>query len=185
MRRMLDPTKVGGIPSTIEFDKDGNRDVKKNLGVDGKLTLKSLVSETNPDGDITKELGGGGGTLYEYTVSFLDKSNLGITMNGKFYSSVDIGQKNIVKTSRELYEELLPASSQYELVLDVYGYAKIIEGEKTTYYPLIRLNFGTSEISLYYLDPVKGKVKHPHNFRYDTTNTWNVIRNVASPRKAN
>lgn len=59
MRRMLDPTKVGGIPSTIEFDKDGNREVKKNLGVDGKLTLKSLVSASNPDGDITKELGGG------------------------------------------------------------------------------------------------------------------------------
>lgn len=59
MRRMLDPTKVGGIPSTIEFDKDGNRKVKKNLGVDGKLTLNSLVSSTNPDGDITKELGGG------------------------------------------------------------------------------------------------------------------------------
>ena len=61
MRRMLDPTKVGGIPSTIEFDKDGNRKVTKNLGVSGKLTLTSLVSSTNPDGDITKELGGGGG----------------------------------------------------------------------------------------------------------------------------
>ena len=60
MRRMLDPTKVGGIPSTIEFDKDGNRKVNKNLGVGGKLTLNSLVSDTNPDGDITKELGGGG-----------------------------------------------------------------------------------------------------------------------------
>ena len=62
MRRMLDPTKVGGIPSTIEFDKDGNRKVDKNLGVDGKLTLKSLVSSSNPDGDITKELDGGGGS---------------------------------------------------------------------------------------------------------------------------
>ena len=59
MRRMLDPTKVGGIPSTIEFAKDGNRKVSKDLGVDGKLTLKSLVSSSNPDGDITKELGGG------------------------------------------------------------------------------------------------------------------------------
>ena len=59
MRRMLDPTKVGGLPSTIEFDKDGNRKVSKNLGVGGKLTLKSLVSASNPDGDITKELGGG------------------------------------------------------------------------------------------------------------------------------
>ena len=36
MRRMLDPTKVGGIPSTIEFDKDGNRTVDKNLTVNGQ-----------------------------------------------------------------------------------------------------------------------------------------------------
>ena len=41
MRRMLDPKEVGGgggsLPSTIEFDKDGNREVKKNLKFDGKL----------------------------------------------------------------------------------------------------------------------------------------------------
>ena len=61
MRRMLDPKEAGGsLPSTIEFDTEGNRTVGKNLRVDGKLTLKSLVSGTNPDGDITKELGGGG-----------------------------------------------------------------------------------------------------------------------------
>lgn len=186
MRRMLDPTKVGGIPSTIEFDKEGNRTADKDLKVNGKLKLQSLVSSTNPDGDITKELGGGGGsTLYEYTIVLLDKSNLGINMSGKFYSSVDIGQENVVRTSSQLYEQLLPASAQYELILGVYGYAKITEGENTTYYPLIQFNFGTSNISLYYLDSVKGKVKHPHNFRYDTTNTWNVIRNIASPRQAN
>ena len=55
---MLDPKEAGGLPSTIEFDKDGNRKVSKDLGVDGKLKLKSLVSASNPDGDITKELGG-------------------------------------------------------------------------------------------------------------------------------
>ena len=40
MRRMLDPKEVGGgggLPPTIEFDKDGNREVKKNLKFDGKL----------------------------------------------------------------------------------------------------------------------------------------------------
>ena len=185
MRRMLDPKEAGGsLPSTIKFDTEGNRTVGKNLGVDGKLTLKSLVSDSNPDGDITKELGGGN-TLYEYTAVLLDESNLGIQACGKFYSSVDIGQKNIVKNSRELYDQLLPSGAQFELILDVFGYAKITEGGKTTYYSLIQLNFGTSEISLYYLDPVKGKVKHPHNFRYDTTTIWNVIRNVASPRQAN
>ena len=69
MRRMLDPKEVGGgsLPSTIEFDKEGNRKVKKNLGVDGKLTLKGLVSESNPDGDITKELGGK--KLYKHTIN--------------------------------------------------------------------------------------------------------------------
>lgn len=70
MRRMLDPTKVGGLPSTIEFDKDGNRKVTKNLGVGGKLTLKSLVSESNPDGDITNELGGG--SLYVHYIRLRD-----------------------------------------------------------------------------------------------------------------
>ena len=80
MRRMIDPTKVGGIPSTIEFDKDGNRIVKKNLDVGGKLTLKSLVSASNPDGDITKELGGGesgGGKIYWHHIKItrgLDRS---------------------------------------------------------------------------------------------------------------
>ena len=80
MRRMLDP-KEAGMPSTVEFDKEGNRTIGKNLGVDGKLTLKSLVSESNPDGDITKELGGGGGgtstnTIYRHPINLYgtDKS---------------------------------------------------------------------------------------------------------------
>ena len=60
MRRMLDP-KEAGLPSTIQFDAEGNRTASKDVKVDGKLKLKSLVSESNPDGDITKELGGGGG----------------------------------------------------------------------------------------------------------------------------
>ena len=67
MRRMLDPTKVGGLPSTIEFDKDGNRKATKNLDVGGTLTLKSLVSASNPDGDITKELGGAS-ALYKHSI---------------------------------------------------------------------------------------------------------------------
>lgn len=100
MRRMLDPTKVGGIPSTIEFDKDGNRKVKKNLGVDGKLTLKSLVSESNPDGDITKELGGGGGggdsgsARHCYSIS-VDGQFIYIVNTEKNYNFM-IGKKNTV-----------------------------------------------------------------------------------------
>ena len=83
MRRMLDPKEAGGsLPSTIEFDKNGNRKVSKDLGVDGKLKLKSLVSSSNPDGDITKELGGGGGVpLYCHSITIKD----GISIN--YYSS--------------------------------------------------------------------------------------------------
>ena len=68
MRRMLDP-KEAGLPSTIQFDAEGNRTASKDVKVDGKLKLKSLVSESNPDGDITKELGGGGGgNLYHHAL---------------------------------------------------------------------------------------------------------------------
>lgn len=85
MRRMLDPTKVGGgLPSTITFDKDGNRKLSKNLEVDGKLKLKSLVSATNPDGDITKELGG---KLYCHHIQFnLSNSTIGGYLVIDFYS---------------------------------------------------------------------------------------------------
>lgn len=179
MRRLLDPTKVGGIPSTIEFDKDGNRKVKKDLGVDGKLKLKSLISNTNPDGDITNELGGGGNTLYEYSTVFLDQDNLGINAYAKFYSSVDIGGENKVRTSRQLYDQLLPSGSTYELTLILTGNIKI----ETKYFSLSKIKFGGS-IYMYYFDPEKGEVKYSHDFRYDTTNKWNVIRNVANPRQA-
>ena len=76
MRRMLDP-KEAGLPSTITFDAEGNRTVEKDLKVDGKLKLKSLVSSSNPDGDITKELGGGGGeggSLYLHALTFVFNS---------------------------------------------------------------------------------------------------------------
>ena len=79
MRRMLDPKEAGGsLPSTVKFDQEGNRTVGKDLGVDGKLKLKSLVSASNPDGDITKELGGGGGTtnkLYQHSIFLYDNYN--------------------------------------------------------------------------------------------------------------
>ena len=87
MRRMLDPKEA--LPSTIEFDKEGNRTVGKNLGVDGKLKLKSLVSASNPDGDITKELGGssGGGTLYWHHISLnLNNTTLGGYLVLDYYS---------------------------------------------------------------------------------------------------
>ena len=69
MRRMLDPKEAGGsLPSTITFDQEGNRTVGKDLGVDGTLKLKSLVSASNPDGALTKELGGGGTPRHVYRI---------------------------------------------------------------------------------------------------------------------
>lgn len=105
MRRMLDPKEVGGLPSTIEFDKDGNRKTTKNLDVGGKLTLKSLVSNTNQDGDITKELGGGT-KVYIHSINLfgvLANINLNYyTKNDKPFSVstliTAIGQKEIIVT---------------------------------------------------------------------------------------
>ena len=72
MRRMLDPKEAGGnLPSTIQFDEAGNRTASKDVKVDGKLKLKSLVSASNPDGDITKELGGGGGAHAWKTIKYI------------------------------------------------------------------------------------------------------------------
>ena len=98
MRRMLDPTKVGGLPSTITFDEEGNRKVGKNLGIDGKLTMKSRVSNTNPDGDITKELGGGE-KLYKHTINAFSSTygNVYITLYN--YNDAAIDSDNKLKTA--------------------------------------------------------------------------------------
>lgn len=61
----------GGV-NGLQSDTEGNLTASKNLGVDGKLTLKSLVSSTNPDGDITKELGGGGSNKITITATNSD-----------------------------------------------------------------------------------------------------------------
>ena len=88
MRRMLDPKEAGGsLPSTVEFDSEGNRTVGKNLGVDGKLKLKSLVSNTNPDGDITKELGGGK-ILYRHNLLIVGKNSIKAAATLNYYSYI-------------------------------------------------------------------------------------------------
>ena len=120
MRRMLDPTKVGGIPSTIEFDKDGNRKVKKNLGVDGKLTLKSLVSASNPDGDITKELGGGTAQkLYKHYITFWDSPLGQVSVQLYNYSNTQLNSKSLLRTEIEKNGALL-ASGYF--IVDNIGY---------------------------------------------------------------
>ena len=94
MRRMLDPKEAGGsLPSTIQFDKEGNRTASKDVKVDGKLKLKSLVSASNPDGDITKELGGGGGgggsgeNLYLHSVYLSNSVRNAVVVNVYSHSS--------------------------------------------------------------------------------------------------
>lgn len=54
MRRMLDPTKVGGesLPSTITFDSEGNRTVGKNLGVDGDISSSKLRTAYDQTGKL-------------------------------------------------------------------------------------------------------------------------------------
>lgn len=149
------------------------------VGAQGQENIEIGDNLTLANGKLSSSATGGGNTLYEYTLYFMDKANLGIKRQGKFYSSVDIGKQNKVRTSEQIAEQLLPESSGYELVLDVFGVAKI----DASYYSLIQMDFGTNHISLYYLDPAQGMVKHSHDFLYDTTNTWNVIRNIASPRQ--
>ena len=113
MRRMLDPKEAGGsLPSTIKFDTEGNRTVGKNLGVDGKLTLKSLVSESNPDGDITKELGGGGGgggstaKLYKHNITVSSNSYGRTNITFYNYSDVAINSETKLKTAMQSIGEI-------------------------------------------------------------------------------
>ena len=73
-KRPNDVEKLDRISQSINLDGKGNLTVNKDLGVDGKLKLKSLVSESNPDGDITKELGGGGAALTQNKVYFKNTS---------------------------------------------------------------------------------------------------------------
>ena len=134
-----------------------------------------------------KTIGGGGvggeaNTLYEYLAVFYDTSELGVSMKAKFYSSVDIGATRKDRTSGELYNQLIPAGSGYELILNAFGSVKLTDSGDT-YYPIVEVAINPSETSVYYLDPSKGKTKHPHTFWNSIK--WSVIRNIASPRKAN
>ena len=86
MRKMPnDVEKLDRISQSVDADGEGNLTVGKNLDIDGKLTLNSLVSESNPDGDITKELGGSSRHAYM------------VIINAKFqyeiYTTKDYGWK--------------------------------------------------------------------------------------------
>ena len=72
---------AGGGVNGLTSDAEGNLAASKNLGVDGKLTLKSLVSSSNPDGDITKELGGGGVYLYAVKITGMSHNPCTVIFN--------------------------------------------------------------------------------------------------------
>ena len=141
MRRMLDPKEVGGsLPSTIKFDEEGNRTVGKDLGVDGKLKLKSLVSASNPDGDITKELGGGGGTtntLYQHSISLYGTNN---TIYLVLYSYVpDAFNFPKIKSRLKNY-------------ISCSGYVKI----DNTYCNVAAITYGSNKFYVEYINPTSG-----------------------------
>lgn len=82
--------KLSGGVNGLQSDAEGNLTASKNLGVDGKLTLKSLVSASNPDGDITKELGGGGGDtkLYCHRIKLTNAPNNMVMLN--YFNTSDV-----------------------------------------------------------------------------------------------
>ena len=126
MRRMLDPKEAGGsLPSTITFDQEGNRTVGKDLGVDGKLKLKSLVSASNPDGDITNKLNSIG--LYQHFLQF-DFSNGTIWVNYYNNSSdaITLGTMNIFFKNKFLScSGFIKKNDEY---LEIYYLSKTVNG---------------------------------------------------------
>ena len=103
----LSATDVG--VNGLTSDAEGNLTVGKNLGVDGKLTLKSLVSESNPDGDITKELGGGGGSqakLYKHTITVSSNSSGYISITFYNYNDAAINSITKFETAMQSIDEI-------------------------------------------------------------------------------
>ena len=146
MRRMLDPKEAGGnLPSTIQFDAEGNRTASKDVKVDGKLKLKSLVSASNPDGDITKELGGGGGgNLYLHCIMLSDDS-ADATIAVNFYSK----NNENVNTIELLNKYLVGA---YGVVCS--GYIK--HGDHYAIFNRIETSSSGKSLMAYYLDLTNG-----------------------------
>ena len=146
MRRMLDPKEVGGgLPSTITFDQEGNRTSSKDVKVDGKLKLKSLVSASNPDGDITKELGGGGSTatLYSHFIEIQDKNASKGIFAFNFITSRDTPITNVNDLNTTITNKRFICSGKMVQDGEVY-FAYCIVGDATS--TAIGYNTGTGAI---------------------------------------
>ena len=130
MRRMLDPKEAGGsLPSTITFDENGNRTVGKNLEVDGKLKLKSLVSASNPDGDITKALGGA--KLYKHTISAFSGNYGRIVITFYNYSDVAIDSVDKLKNAINIIDSVAAVGwiKENNIAFNVYEVLKNYKGD--------------------------------------------------------
>lgn len=124
-KRPNDVEKLDKISQSINLDGQGNLTVNKDLGVDGKLTLKSLVSDTNQDGDITKALSGAAMHVYMVIVDNM--------FNYPVYTSKDYGLKNPTTIENfwtdENYKELRPTGKQPAsgfLYKDIDGTSRVI-----------------------------------------------------------
>ena len=151
MRRMLDP-KEAGLPSTIRFEAEGNRTASKDVKVDGKLKLKSLVSASNPDGDITKELGGGGGggvsteKLYKHTVSVSGNYG-GVKITFYNYNDVAINSETKLKTAMQSIGEIIAT-----------GYIKNGSSKYNVYSAIFESSNQTVRAIGYKVDPNSGEI---------------------------
>ena len=83
MRRVLDPKEAGGsLPSTITFDEEGNREVEKNLKVDGKLKLKEIANDFNSEDVLIKK-----GFIHDSGDIPTGTSNLMLSYAGRMFNS--------------------------------------------------------------------------------------------------
>ena len=86
----------------LESDAEGNLTASKDLKVDGKLKLQSLVSASNPDGDIRKSLNGDL-TLYRHHITIYSTEVYG-------YLSLEYYASTGTKFNRTSFAEELDAN---------------------------------------------------------------------------
>lgn len=154
MRRMLDPTKVGGIPSTIEFDKDGNRKVTKNLGVDGEIYLRHLKNQSENTKGMLR--------LRMYNIWTTSDSNW-INIFAYAPNSETTGQ-NYGYTIASNFFKLKTGQSAHVMAG---GYVNV-DGEK---YPISWLSFNyDGSANVMYFDYASKTQKQIH---LDSTTSWN------------
>ena len=150
---------TGSLPSTIQFDAEGNRTASKDVKVDGKLKLNSLVSESNPDGDITKELGGGGGSnLYLHCIT-LNEINPDATIAVNFYSKNNEEVNTIESLNKYLIGAYGVVCSGYKQVGDHYAIVNRIDtspsGKSLMAYYIDLTNGATDTYYISNIDMVK------------------------------